>query len=268
MLSDDQIERFSRQIILPEIGARGQQRLLESGVVFVGLTAAVSTALAYLAAAGVGEIGIADDGVVGDPDAPLAFCAADRGQPRSGPAARLVTTLHPDGRAAAFADPADALASRPWDVAILDGAPAAAAYNRSIIDARIPGIVLSATARRAWAAGLAGHRTDAPCWCCGDWAPWPEPPAGTGKSAAAPSALGGVVGSIVAVEAVKILLGIGTPIIGRLVTWESGGPAVRVADLDKAAHSTACASSAETPAQGGRRAAVQPPTRMGMNSKL
>jgi molybdopterin/thiamine biosynthesis adenylyltransferase len=255
MLSNEQIERFSRQIILPEIGAPGQQRLLESRVVFVGLTAATSTALAYLAAAGVGEIGVVDDGVVGDPEAPLAFSAADRGQPRSGAAARLVTTLHPDGRALAFADPADALASRPWNLAILHGERVAATYNRSIIDARIPGIVLSATAGHAWAAGFAGHRTDAPCWRCGDWAPWPEPSAGLGKGAQAPSALGGVVGSIVAVEAVKILLGIGTPIIGRLVTWESRSLAVRVTTLDKDAHCTACASPGPSSAAAPARSA-------------
>jgi adenylyltransferase/sulfurtransferase len=248
MLSDDQIDRYSRQIILPEIGVRGQQRLLASRVVFVGLTAAASTALAYLAAAGVGEIGIADDGIVGDPDAPLAFCDADAGHPRSGALSRLVTTLHPDGRAVTFADPMAGLASQPWDVAILDGATAGATpYNRALIDARIPAIVVDTGARHAWAAGIAGHRADAPCWSCAGWAPRSASKTATAtRGPAAPSALSGVVGSVVAVEAVKIILAIGESIIGRVVTWDT--PTVHVTNLAKNPRCTACASLAPLPA--------------------
>jgi molybdopterin/thiamine biosynthesis adenylyltransferase len=245
MLSDDQIDRYSRQIILPEVGVRGQQRLLASRVIFVGLTAAASTALAYLAAAGVGEIGIADDGIVGGPDAPLAFSDADAGQPRSGAASRLVTTLHPDGQAATFADPMAGLASQPWDVAILDGATAGAApYNRALIGARIPAIVVDAGTRHAWAAGIAGHRADAPCWSCAAWVSQSERKTGTAKRG--PSALSGVVGSVVAVEAVKIILGLGESIIGRVVTWDT--PTVRVTNLEKNPRCTACAPVASSPA--------------------
>lgn len=241
MLTDGQIERFSRQIILREVGVRGQQRLLASRALFVGLTAAASTALAYLAAAGVGEIGLADDGLVSGPDAPLAYCETDLGHPRSGLATRLVTTLHPDASALVFTDPASALASRPWDVAIFCGSRAATACNLASIEARVPGIVLNADTRRAWVAGIAGHRADVPCWSCAEWAPWPESEVRDATNPTALPVLTGVVGAVVAIEAVKILLDIGVPILGRLLTWGPDAPGPHVTNLDKNRRCTTCA---------------------------
>ena len=238
MMTDEQIERFSRQIILHEVGVHGQQRLSASGVLFVGLPAAAATALAYLAAAGTAEIGLVDDTVVADPAAPLAFCETDRGQPRSRLAAHLVATMQPDGRARIYASPAAALASRPWDLAVFDGGTAAALCNAASIAARVPGIVVSADTSRGWLAGVAGHRTDAPCWRCADWAPWPE---SEGSASNTASALPGVIGAALAIEAAKSLLEIGTPVAGRLLTWEPGRLAARVTRLEKNPGCAACA---------------------------
>ena len=81
-LDDHNIERFSRQIILPELGAEGQVLLLRSRILFVTLEPAVATGLVYLAAAGVGRLGLADGATVGvdDMGAALVFSRADVGR--------------------------------------------------------------------------------------------------------------------------------------------------------------------------------------------
>ena len=238
MMTDKQIERFSRQIILREVGVHGQQRLSASKVLFVGLPAAAATAVAYLAAAGAAEIGLVDDEVVANPAAPLAYCETDRGQPRSRLAAHLVATLQPDGRARTYANPAVAFASRSWDLAVFGGGTAAALCNAATIAARLPGIVVSADTDRGWLAGVAGHRTDAPCWRCADWAPWLE---AEGSASNTASALPGVIGAALAIEATKSILEIGTPIAGRLLLWEPGCLAARVTALEKNPGCAACA---------------------------
>jgi adenylyltransferase/sulfurtransferase len=261
MLTDEQIERFGRQIILREVGVRGQERLLASRVLFVGLAPASSTALAYLAAAGVGEIGLVDDGRAGAPEAPLAFCGVDHGQARCRAAERLVAALQPAARAVAFAEGGEALASRAWDLAILAGASTAAALNLASIEARIPAMVLAVDGRRGWLAGIAGYRSDVPCWSCAAWAPWPEPKEADVAAAASACVLAGMVGSSAAIEAVKVILELGTPILGRILTWLPGTPAAWVTTLDKNPRCTACAreeaSFAPSPGPGER--GIAPP---------
>jgi len=253
MLTDPQIERFSRQIILPQIGARGQVRLLASRVLFVHLGPAASTTLAYLSAAGIGELGLVDEAPVSPDDvrgAPLAHCRVNVGQPRPEAAARLAAALHPEVRTAAFADPGAALAAGSWSLAVFGSSEAAAACNRGIVSGRVPGLVVGdMPGHEGWLAGIAGHLPEVPCFACATpdlHAAAAGPPHGDGTPPEV-SCLAGIMGTLTAIEAVKLILGIGTPVLGRILTCDPDTLTTRIAPLTKDPHCPVCAAPRGSP---------------------
>lgn len=230
MLTDAQRERYLRHILLREIGAQGQQRLLGSRALIVGAGGLGAPILAYLAAAGVGTIGIADDDDVAlsNLQRQVIYATADVGRPKTDAAAAFAARLNPDIRVVAHQVRVDAGNARAlvedYDLVVegVDNFAARFALNRACLDARKP-LVSAAVGRfdgqistfRAYEApGVL------PCYRC----LVPEaPPPDEAVNCAEVGVLGavtGVVGTLAAIEAIKELLCLGTGLAGRLLLYD------------------------------------------------
>jgi adenylyltransferase/sulfurtransferase len=221
-LDDERIERFSRQIILPEIGARGQERLLQARVLLVGLTPAVMTALAYLAAAGVGEFGVVDFGARVEPidlAAPFASTPADLGRDRIAVAQDVAPRVDPRIRIFAADSGWGALGREAWDVVLAAGDSAALRQvNRAALEARVPCIATGLTTRRGWLVGVAGYQPETPCFDCAAVRPVAAEER-TGTYPAPLATMAGTIGALAAIETAKLVLGIGRAALGWAIVY-------------------------------------------------
>lgn len=240
-LDDDTIERFSRQIILPEVGPGGQQRLAASRVLFVGLEPAVTTAAVYVVGAGTGHIGLADREMVStaDRDAALVFGTADRGQPRRDVLAAVIRRSGAPVVCEPVQSTRAAVVNRDWDLLVCgtQDEPLLTACNDVATAARIPAIVVHACARPGWVAGVARHDAAFPCWHCMTRT---DPPRGPIACGPRTSIAAGVLGTIAAVESLKVLLDIGTPIHGRRIVYDAAIFGVRTSAVAKAPDCHTC----------------------------
>ncbi|HUQ01982.1 MAG TPA: molybdopterin-synthase adenylyltransferase MoeB [Kofleriaceae bacterium] len=225
-LTADQRDRYSRHILLPEVGEDGQQKLLASKVLCVGAGGLGSPASLYLAAAGVGTLGLVDDDVVDASNLQRQVVhATDRiGIPKVESAARTLTALNPDvkvvgHRTRLTSDNALELVA-PYDV-IVDGADNfATRYLLNDVALRLGKPIVHASVFRFEGQLTVFPATGAPCYRC----LFPEPPPpGAAPSCQEAGVLGvlpGVLGVLQATEALKLLLGMPT-IAGRLLIWDA-----------------------------------------------
>ena len=211
MLDDVHIERYSRQIILPQVGGRGQEMLLAASVAVVGAGEIGSAAALYLVAAGVGRLRIVDDAAAQAPGL----------LPPAAAVAAALASLNPDCRIescdrAVTSDGADAVAAG-HDVIIGAGAKfdvccglAAAGLRRGtpLLWGSAAGFVGQCTA-------LGRSRADAPCYRCLH----PQPPTLDAGTAFSPAAA--FIGTVLATEAIKRLIGIQGAAIRRLVRYNA-----------------------------------------------
>ncbi len=221
--SNDEIVRYSRQTLLPEIGQAGQRRLKETRILCVGTGGLGSPAALYLAAAGIGRLGIVDADRVeaSNLQRQLLHATPDVGKPKTESAlARLrainphvEVTVHPVRLSAANA----AELIEPYDI-VLDGTdnfPARFVINDSCVLLDRPN-VSAAIYRFEGQASVFAPKLGGPCYRC----LYPEPPpSGAAPSCAEAGVLGvvpGIFGTIQAAEAIKLALGVGEPLIGRL----------------------------------------------------
>ena len=235
-LDEAQIERYARHIVLEEIGGVGQSKLLDAKVLVVGAGGLGSPLLMYLAAAGVGTIGVADDDAVSLSNLQRQIVhTTDRvGLAKTDSARRTVADLNPDVRLIAHplrlvAANAQALVED-YDI-VADGSDNFATrflVNDACFLARTP-LVAAAILRfdaqiSTYKAYLGG---DHPCYRCIFSAP---PPDGLIPSCAEGGVLGalaGAIGSFQAIEVVKEVLGIGDSLSGRLVIFDALGTTFR-----------------------------------------
>lgn len=230
VLNDEQRIRYSRHTLLKEVGEAGQIKLLESKVLLIGAGGLGSPAAMYLAAAGVGTLGIVDfDTVdVSNLQRQLLHGNKDVGRPKVESAADRIKDINPDVKVIGYREPItshNALAIiKEYDL-VLNGSDnfptrylvndACQFLGKPLVDASIfmfEGQV-SVYQPRDEAHGVEGG----PCYRC--LYPDPPPP-GEVPSCAEAGVLGvlpGIVGSAQAIEAIKLLLGIGEPLIGRLL---------------------------------------------------
>lgn len=235
-LSSDEIERYARHIVLPEIGGPGQQRLKQARVLVVGAGGLGAPVLAYLAAAGVGTIGIVDDdtvslsnlqrqvihdtGAVGTAKTESAAAALKRLNPN------VAVELH---RVRLTAENAAELVSA-YDLTV-DGsdnfetrylvADACAAVGRPLVHAAVGRFDGSITVLKPYESNDEGKQNPS----YRDLFPEP-PPAGLVPSCAEAGVLGaltGVIGTLQAMETIKLIAGIGEPLIGRLLLYDALG---------------------------------------------
>ena len=226
-LSSDQRARYSRHILLPEVGEAGQVELLESKVLLVGAGGLGSPAAIYLAAAGIGTIGIVDFDVVDVSNLQRQVLHnLDRlGQSKVESARETLTALNPDVKV----EPHDVRLSADnvldilsgYDV-IVDGGdnfPTRYLVNDASLHLRKP--VVHGSIFRFEGQVSVFDPYEGPCYRC----QYPEPPppelAPSCAEAGVLGVLPGIIGSIQAVEAIKLILGIGETLVGRLLTYDA-----------------------------------------------
>jgi molybdopterin/thiamine biosynthesis adenylyltransferase/rhodanese-related sulfurtransferase len=226
-LSPLQRQRYSRHLLIPEVGPAGQQRLLASKVLLVGAGGLGSPAALYLAAAGVGTLGIVDFDVVDLSNLQRQVLhATDRvGEPKTASAARTITGLNPDVNVVAHEavlgpDNASAIIAG-YDVVIdgTDSFDTRYALNDAAVAAGIP--VVHASVYRFEGQLSVFQPGEGPCYRC--LYPSPPPPE-LAPNCSAVGVLGvvpGIMGLLQANEALKLLLGAGTPMIGRLLLFDA-----------------------------------------------
>jgi molybdopterin/thiamine biosynthesis adenylyltransferase/rhodanese-related sulfurtransferase len=232
-LSPDQRRRYSRHLLIPEVGEAGQERLLKGRVLLIGAGGLGSPAALYLAAAGVGTIGIVDADVVDDSNLQRQIIhATDRlGEPKVESAKRTLQALNPDVQVRTYeerltSENADRLLGDGWDV-IVDGAdnfPTRYLVNDASVWHDVP--VVHGSIYRFEGQVTVFNPGAGPCYRC--LFPTPPPPE-LAPSCAEGGVLGvlpGIVGSLQANEALKLLLGVGDSLQGRLLLLDALGTTV------------------------------------------
>ncbi|KAB7789725.1 thiazole biosynthesis adenylyltransferase ThiF [Bifidobacterium leontopitheci] len=225
--TDEQLERYSRHLILKEIGVRGQKRLLAAKVLIIGAGGLGSPAAMYLAAAGVGTIGIVDDDVVdlSNLQRQIMHGTGDVGTPKVESAAATVTALNPDVTVRPYhmRVEADNIAEliADYDV-IVDAADNFATkflINDACVLAGKPYVYGGAL--RFEGQLMTYIPGQGPCYRCifRDMPAAGEVP--SCKEAGVLGAVVGTIGSLQAVEVVKMILGLGEPLTARLLTFDA-----------------------------------------------
>jgi sulfur-carrier protein adenylyltransferase/sulfurtransferase len=229
-LSPDQRARYSRHLLIPEVGEEGQQRLLDARVLLIGAGGLGSPASLYLAAAGVGTLGIVDADVVDESNLQRQIVhATDRlGEPKVESAKRTIEALNPDVRVVPFqerltSENVDRILAEGWDV-IVDGAdnfPTRYLVNDASVWHDIP--VVHGSIFRFEGQVTVFSPGVGPCYRC--LFPQPPPPE-LAPSCAEGGVLGvlpGIIGSIQANETLKLILDRGDSLAGRLLLFDALG---------------------------------------------
>jgi molybdopterin/thiamine biosynthesis adenylyltransferase/rhodanese-related sulfurtransferase len=226
-LTADQRARYSRHTLLPEVGEEGQIRLLESRVLVLGAGGLGSPAAIYLAAAGVGTVGIVDFDVVDASNLQRQILhTLDRvGRPKVESARETLTALNPDVKVVAHnvrltaENALDILGE--YDV-IVDGGdnfPTRYLVNDASLVLRTP--VVHGSIFRFEGQATVFDPYHGPCYRC----QYPEPPppelAPACAEAGVLGVLPGIIGSVQAIETIKTILGIGERLVGRLLNYDS-----------------------------------------------
>src|SRR3954468_6685959 len=249
-LTPEQRNRYQRHLLLPEVGEKGQQKLLESRALLLGAGGLGSPAALYLGAAGVGTIGIIDMDVVDDSNLQRQILHnVDRISERKVDSAKkTLTALNPDVDVVTYCvrlgadnilDIIDG-----YDV-IVDGTdnfPTRYLVNDASLLKRIPVVHGSIFRFEGQATVFAPY--EGPCYRC--MIPEP-PPAELAPSCAEAGVLGvlpGIIGSIQAMEAIKLLLDLGDPLIGRLLAYDALEESFRTFKVNRDPECPACGENA------------------------
>jgi molybdopterin/thiamine biosynthesis adenylyltransferase len=251
--SEDEIQRYSRHILLPELGGTGQARLRDAGVLVIGAGGLGSPLALYLAAAGIGRIGLVDDDVVelSNLQRQIAHGTPDLGRPKVDSAAEALRRLNPQVR----------VETHQTRLTAANAAPLIAAYDiicdgtdnfdtRFLInDTCVAGhrtLVSAAVLRfEGQLATFKPHADPAgPCYRCLHPAP---PPPGLVPSCSEAGILGavtGVLGALQATEVIKEVTGIGASLSGYLLVWHALDATFRKIRLRKDPQCRVCAKKA------------------------
>lgn len=227
-LSEEQIQRYSRHIILPQIGGKGQEKLLDSKILCIGAGGLGSPAAYYLAASGTGTIGILDsDNVeISNLHRQILHFTDDLGSPKTDSAKDKLKRLNPDCNIITHSQRLEEVNAHriisDYDI-VVDGSdnfPTRYLVNDTCYRLGKP-LVSGAIFQFEGQITTFRYGTGQPCLRC----LYPEPPpAGEFPSCQESGilgAVGGIIGSIQALEAIKELVGIGDTLAGRLVTFDA-----------------------------------------------
>lgn len=233
IFTNDQKARYARHLMLPEIGEKGQQKLLESKVLLLGAGGLGSPAGLYLAAAGVGTIGLVDDDVVDHSNLQrqVLHNTTRVGMPKVDSAKKTIEELNPDIKVNTH--PLRLTSDNVLEVLkdydlIVDGTDnfqtryllndASLILKKPVVSASIYQFEGQLTVFRPW---------EGPCYRC--LYPDPPPPgmAPSCNEAGVLGVLPGVIGVLQATEAVKLILGVGKTLVGRLLQYDALGAKFR-----------------------------------------
>ncbi len=250
-LTSQQRNRYSRHLLLPEVGEEGQLKLLNAKVLLLGAGGLGSPAALYLAAAGVGTLGVIDMDVVDASNLQRQVIHnMDRVGERKVDSAKMsINLLNPDVEVKTYdvrlsASNIEEIISG-YDV-IVDGTdnfPTRYLVNDASLKANIP--VVHGSIFRFEGSVTVFHPYVGPCYRC--FVPEPPPPelAPSCAEAGVLGVLPGIVGSIQAMEAIKLLLGLGQSLAGRLLTYEAFDETFRTFNLKRDPNCPACSLDPE-----------------------
>ncbi|MDR7220886.1 molybdopterin-synthase adenylyltransferase MoeB [Aminobacter aminovorans] len=235
-LSSEELERYARHIVLPEIGGPGQQKLKRARVLVIGAGGLGAPVLEYLAAAGVGTLGIVDDDHVSlsNLQRQVIHATDSVGASKADSAAATIARINPHVTVELHKlrlTPANAAELIVGYDMVIDGsdnfetryavADAAAEVKRPLVHAAVGRFDGSITVLKPFESNAEGRRNPS----YRDLFPEP-PPAGLVPSCAEAGVLGaltGVIGTLQAMEAIKLITGIGEPLVGRLLLYDALG---------------------------------------------
>ena len=222
----EQVQRYSRHLILPQVGSKGQRKLLDSKVLLIGAGGLGSPTALYLGAAGVGTIGIVDFDIVDltNLQRQILHRNADVGRPKVDSAADTLKSINPDVNV--IPHPVRLSSSNIFEIingydVIVDGSdnfPTRYLVNDACVMTKKPNVHGSIFLFEGQASVFT---FDKGCYRC--LYPDPPPP-GMVPSCAEAGVLGvlpGIVGTIQAIETIKLLLGLGDPLAGRLLIFDA-----------------------------------------------
>ena len=221
--TDEEIERYARHLVLREVGGPGQQKLKAATALIVGAGGLGAPAALYLAAAGVGAIRIVDPDVVdlSNLQRQIIYAGSDRGRPKVDASAERLRGLNPNVAVTAVGqafDDASAEGLVDGVDLVLDGTDNFAvrfSVNAACVRHGIP-LVSGAIGRWTGQVGVFGRK---PCYRC--LVPEIPPDAETCVAVGVIGALAGVIGSMMALEAVKLITGAGETLSGRLLIYDA-----------------------------------------------
>jgi len=234
VLNDEQRERYGRHLLMPEIGEEGQMKLQDSKVLLLGAGGLGSPAALYLAAAGVGTLGIVDDDVVDRSNLQRQILHTDRrvGDPKVESARDTLNALNPAVKIVTYqvrltAENVDEILPG-YDV-VLDGSdnfPTRYLVNDACVKHGIPNVHGSIFRFEGqvsvfWPGGETADGSAGPCYRC--VYPTPPPPelAPSCAEAGVLGVLPGLVGTLEALETIKLLLGLKRSLVGRLLAFDA-----------------------------------------------
>ena len=225
--SNEQLERYSRHIILKEVGAKGQKKLLNAKVLIIGAGGLGAPAALYLAAAGVGTIGIvdADEVDLSNLQRQIIHSTDDLGKAKVQSAKETMEAINPDVKVITYRTFVDSESImdliKDYDF-IIDGTdnfPAKFLINDACVMAGKPfshaGIIRFKGQLMTYVPG------EGPCYRCVFKNPPPKDAVPTCKQAGVVGAMGGVIGSLQAMEAIKYIVGVGDLLTGSLLTYDA-----------------------------------------------
>jgi adenylyltransferase/sulfurtransferase len=266
VLTDAQVRRYSRQIVLPEVDEEGQRRLARSRVLVVGLGGLGSPVSTYLAAAGVGRLVLADPDTVdvSNLQRQILHRTATVGMPKTESARATLSALNPEveivTHALRLAGAALLDAVRDVDLVVdgTDNFESRFEVNRACVSLRRPLVYGAVVGMEGQASVFPNDRDDGPCYAClyQDVAGHPDAarPASSWENCSGQGVLGpvaGLVGCIQATEALKLLLGLDSGLIGRLLLVDARSMEFHAFRIRRDAGCPACGSGSGAPARAG-----------------
>ncbi|MBM4124682.1 MAG: molybdopterin-synthase adenylyltransferase MoeB [Nitrospira sp.] len=244
--SDDQVTRYSRHILLPEVGGKGQKKIAKARILIVGAGGLGSPAALYLAAAGVGTIGLIDSDVVdlSNLQRQVIHHTPDLGRSKVVSAREKIAALNPDVAVVTYQDrfmAKNALALvKDYDVVIdgVDNFPAKFLINDACVFADKP-LVHGGILRFEGRVTTIVPKKSA-CYRCIFKHPPPPGLVASCQEAGVIGVLAGIIGTIQATEALKLVLGIGRPLTDRLLDFDARRTAFREIKTRRNPHCPIC----------------------------
>jgi len=225
-MNDDQLLRYSRQIMLPQVDVAGQEKLLAARVLIIGAGGLGSPAAMYLAAAGVGHIVIADHDVVelSNLQRQLLHNDTDIGQSKAGSAQQALATINPGIRITPIAKKLHGeqlgeevnLAGAVLDCS--DNFTTRFAVNSACVEHRTPLVSGAAIRMEGQLSVFDSRKENSPCYSCLYKEGEAEDQACSDTGVLAP--ITGIIGSLQAMEALKVILSLGQTLVGRLLVFD------------------------------------------------
>ena len=253
-MKDDQLLRYSRQIMLPQVDIAGQQALLDSHVLIIGAGGLGSPASMYLAAAGVGKLTLVDNDTVelSNLQRQLAHAESDLGANKVDSAAATLRAINSDVEVVALyrrvgaAELGELVSSADVVLDATDNVETRFAINRACLAAKVPLVSGAAIRLEGQVAVFDSRQSDSPCYEClykggegGDL---------TCADNGVLAPVVGIIGSMQALEALKLIAQFGDTLVGRLLLFDASSMQWREMKLSRDPNCVACGTIEVSPA--------------------